>query len=75
MKRLYVALITPFTMQNDIDYDSLDKIVDRLIKDGVEGFIVCGTTGESCTCSENEKIALLTHIIDFVSHRCEIYFG
>ena len=52
MKKLYVALITPFTMRNEIDYESLDKIINRLIEEGVEGFVVCGTTGESCTLSE-----------------------
>lgn len=75
MKKLYVALITPFTMMNDIDYDSLDKITDRLMNEGVEGFVVCGTTGESSTISENEKIQLLEHVIQFVNKRAEIYFG
>ena len=75
MKKLYVALITPFTIMNDIDYPALDKIILRLLDENVEGFIVCGTTGESPTCSENEKIALLEHVIHLCERRCEIYFG
>ena len=75
MKKLYVALITPFTLLNEIDYVSLDKIIIRLINEGVDGFVISGTTGESSTMSDNEKIELLKHVIDVVNHRCEIYFG
>lgn len=75
MKQLYVALITPFTIMNEIDYESVDRIVHRLLEEKIDGIVVCGTTGESPTMSENEKIALLEHLIEFVQHRCEIYFG
>ena len=75
MKKCYVALITPFTMMNDIDYPALDKIILRLLEEKVEGFVICGTTGESPTCSENEKMALLEHVIRLCDHRAEIYFG
>lgn len=75
MKKCYVALITPFTMLNDIDYDAFDILIERLISEKVNGFIVCGTTGESPTLSETEKISILEHVIDFVNKRCEIYFG
>ena len=75
MKKLYVALITPFTLLNEIDYVSLDKIITRLIDEGVDGFVISGTTGESSTMSDNEKIELLKHVIEVVNHRCEIYFG
>ena len=75
MKKLYVALITPFTKQNDIDYECLDKIIERLINEKVEGFILFGTTGECCTCTENEKITALQHVINYIDKRAEIYFG
>ena len=75
MKKLYTALITPFTITNDIDYPALDKIILRLLDEKAEGFVVCGTTGESSTCSENEKLALLEHVIELCDHRAEIYFG
>lgn len=75
MKKLYVALVTPFTLLNEIDYVSLDKIIYRLIDEGIEGFVVSGTTGESSTCSDSEKIKLLKHVIEVVNKRCEIYFG
>ena len=75
MKKLYVALITPFTKQNDIDYEAFDKIIERLLKEKVEGFIVFGTTGESPTCTETEKLNTLEYIINKINKRAEIYFG
>lgn len=75
MKKCYVALITPFTIMNDIDYPALDKIILRLLDEKIEGFVLCGTTGESPTCTENEKMALLEHVIQLCDHKAEIYFG
>lgn len=75
MKKCYVALITPFTMLNEIDYEALDGLIERLINEKVNGFIICGTTGESSTLSESEKISILEHAITIVNKRCEIYFG
>lgn len=75
MKKVYVALITPFTANNEIDYAGLDLIMKDLLDGGVHGFIVNGTTGESPTLSEEEKFALLEHIIHFCKGRVELYFG
>ncbi|NBK97207.1 MAG: 4-hydroxy-tetrahydrodipicolinate synthase [Erysipelotrichia bacterium] len=75
MKKVYVALITPFLENNSIDYAGLDEVMKDLINDGVHGFIVCGTTAESPTLSEDEKFSLLQHVIHFTQNRVEIYFG
>lgn len=75
MKKCYVACITPFTLLNDIDYESFDQLVERLIEEKITGIVICGTTGESPTLHENEKVALLEHTIALVNSRCEIYFG
>lgn len=68
-------MITPFTVMNQIDYESCDKIIEKLLSDGVDGLIICGTTGEAPTLSESEKIDLLEHVIKKVEKRCEIWFG
>lgn len=73
--KCYVALFTPFTLKNDIDYHALEKMIERLLNQKCSGFIVCGTTGESSTLTENEKIDLLDFVIQKVNHRAEIYFG
>ena len=58
MKKLMVALVTPFTRDNKVDYKSMDRILHRLLKEGCDGFIVCGTTAETPTLSHNEKLSI-----------------
>lgn len=68
------ALVTPFTHNGEIDYNSLDNLLDRIIEEGCKEFVVCGTTGESPTLSELEKYELLSYIIN----KCKdinIWFG
>lgn len=75
MSKLYVAMITPFNELNEIDYEKLPIIIDKLIDEGVDGLMICGTTGESCTLLANEKLELLTFTISYVDSRCEIWYG
>lgn len=50
-----VALITPFNEDGSIDFQSLEKLVDSVIKGGVDYLVCLGTTGETPTLSETEK--------------------
>lgn len=75
MPKLMVALITPFTKDNKVDYKALDAIVSRLLKEGVDGFIVCGTTAETPTLSKHEKQTILHHVIKKTRKKAEIWFG
>ena len=60
-----VALITPFTDNNNVDFNSLGKLVDHVIDGGVEFLVVFGTTGEPITLSEDEK----KDVLDFIYER------
>ncbi|MCQ2959482.1 MAG: 4-hydroxy-tetrahydrodipicolinate synthase [Bacteroidales bacterium] len=60
-----VALITPFTNNNKVDFNSLGKLVDHVIDGGVEFLVVFGTTGEPVTLSDAEK----KDVIDFIVER------
>ena len=64
MQKVMVALITPFTKENEVDYDALTKIVKRLMREGCDGFIVCGTTAETPTLREAERCSLTACFID-----------
>lgn len=75
MKKVYIALITPFDEKMEVDYPALEMLVQTYIEQGVDGFIVCGTTAESCTLSEEEKFSILAFVIEKTKHRVEIYFG
>lgn len=71
----YIALITPFTHHNEVDYEALHKLVIRLLDENVDGLIVNGTTAESPTLTENEKLEILERVLEWSENRCEIYFG
>lgn len=70
-----VAIVTPFNKDNSIDYKSLNKLVDFIIKGGVEYIVVLGTTGESVTLSKEEKQSVVTHVIENVNRRVPIVLG
>jgi 4-hydroxy-tetrahydrodipicolinate synthase len=54
-----VALITPFNTQLKVDFGSLEKVVNHTIDEGVDYLVVLGTTGESVTIKDNEKLQIL----------------
>jgi 4-hydroxy-tetrahydrodipicolinate synthase len=54
-----VALITAFKADGSIDYDAMEKVIDHVLKGGVEYLVVLGTTGETPTLTKDEKIALV----------------
>ena len=59
-----VALITPFKSDFSIDYIALEKLVEHQINNGTNYLVVQGTTGESVTLSNDEKVAVLDYIIE-----------
>ena len=63
--QLMTAIVTPFNQNGDIDFPALDKLVERLLGEGTQGFIVAGTTGEAPTLTQAEKIALFQY---FATH-------
>ena len=57
--RLLTAMITPFKADGSVDYQAAEKLVATLIADGSDGVVVSGTTGESPSLNDDEKIELL----------------
>ena len=56
------ALITPFKDGN-VDYDALGNLIDRQIDLGINALVICGTTGESCTLSDEEHRTVLKYAL------------
>ena len=65
--RLIVAIVTPFNSKQEVDIDRAKELAQRLVKQGVTGFVVNGTTGESPTTSREEKIAMIRCIKESVN--------
>lgn len=77
MKKLYgtgVALITPFTESLEVDYKSLKKLLNHTAK-GVDYYVVMGTTGESTTCSDEERAEVLQFIKENNPKKLPIVYG
>ncbi len=70
----YVAIVTPFK-NGEVDYGSLEKLVNFLIDNGVAGIVPCGTTGESPTLSHNEHDEVIAQVVKFVSGRVHVMAG
>ena len=70
-----VALVTPFREEGGVDYNALQKLVEFQIDNGVNYLVVQGTTGESVTLNEDEKLAVLEYVIDINKKRLPIVFG
>lgn len=73
--KILTALITPFLDNKEIDYLSLYHIIKRLMKEGCRGIVVCGTTAEAPTLRNEEKIALLEFVLQYVEAECEVWYG
>ena len=72
---LLTAIATPFDENNEINFDVLEKLVNRLINLGCNGFVVGGTTGETPTLSHDEKISLYKHFGQIVNGRVPVIAG
>lgn len=56
---MLVALVTPFTADGEVDWPGVEKHIDDVIGNGADGIVVTGTTGETSTLTDAEKIRLV----------------
>lgn len=70
-----VALVTPFHKDHSVDFKSLGKLIEHVIKGKVEYLVVLGTTGETVTLSKDEKTAVLNHVVEVTEKRIPVVLG
>lgn len=70
-----VALITPFKNDESIDFDALARIVELQIKSGTDYLVVCGTTAETPTLTEQEKEEVTKFVVQSAAGRLPIVLG
>jgi 4-hydroxy-tetrahydrodipicolinate synthase len=70
-----VALVTPFNADFSINFEAVRKLVRLQIEGGTDFLVVQGTTGESPTLSQEEKMQLLETVIDENKGRLKIVYG
>lgn len=70
-----VALVTPFKEDKSVDFDSLKKLIDFVIDEGVNYVVTLGTTGETPTLSREEKLEIIDATFSMVSARVPVVIG
>lgn len=75
LKGTGVALITPFHKDGSIDYPSLEKLVNHVIRGGVDFLVALGTTAETPTLSVEEKQAILSAVIKYSNGEVPVVCG
>lgn len=70
-----IAIVTPFKNDSSIDFSSLGRVIDHIIKGGINYIVVLGTTGESVTLSKDEKKAIVSYVVETVDNKVPIVVG
>ncbi|MCE2778917.1 MAG: 4-hydroxy-tetrahydrodipicolinate synthase [Algoriphagus sp.] len=70
-----VALVTPFLEDQQVDYPSLERLINHVITGGVDYLVVLGTTGESATLTASEKAQLLKASVEYNKGRVPLMLG
>jgi 4-hydroxy-tetrahydrodipicolinate synthase len=70
-----VAIVTPFNEDESINYDRLDELIDFHCENGTDSIIICGTTGESATMTEEEHLECVKFTIERAKGRIPVIAG
>lgn len=73
--QVLVALITPFHADGEVDWESVEKHVEHCITSGADGIVVTGTTGETSTLTDAEKLRLVEVAKSVANGRAKIITG
>jgi len=68
-------LMTPFTKQGDIDYDSLNRLINHVIDGGVNSVVAMGKIGEFGVLTMEERRNIMSFVVDRVASRVPVGFG
>lgn len=68
------ALVTPF-LGDRVNYPMLEQLLARQVESGIRTVVLCGTTGESATLSDSEKLEIFRRAKEFVGDDCQIIAG
>ena len=72
---LLTAMVTPFAPDGSLDLPAAARLANHLVDGGCDGLVISGTTGESPTTTDAEKLALLRAVLDAVGDRARVIAG
>lgn len=70
-----VAIITPMRADGSVDYEELGRIIDDQIDNGTDAIVICGTTGESPTMTDEEHTACIRYAVKRTAGRVPVIAG
>lgn len=70
-----VAIVTPMNADGSVNYDGLGAIIDEQVENGTDAIIICGTTGESSTLTDEEHIECIRYCVKRVNKRIPVIAG
>ena len=70
-----VAIITPMYEDGSINFDELGRIIEDQIAHHTDAIIICGTTGECSTMTDEEQLAAIKYTVEVVNHRVPVIAG
>lgn len=70
-----VAIVTPFTKNNEVDYEKLNELIEFHIANGTDSIVICGTTGEASTLTHEEHLDAIRFTVEKVNKRIPVIAG
>jgi len=75
MAELITAMVTIFNDDLSVDYDACVNLANFLIENGSDGLVISGTTGESPTLTDEEKLTLFSRVKEAIGNRAKVIAG
>lgn len=73
--QVVTAMVTPFNEHGDIDFEATRNLIEHLMANGTDSLVVSGTTGESPTLTNTEKVQLFKFVVKVVNGRVPVIAG
>lgn len=70
-----VAIVTPMNQDGSINFEKLGELIDFNIDNGTDAIIICGTTGESSTMTDEEHVECIRYAVEKTDHRVPVIAG
>jgi 4-hydroxy-tetrahydrodipicolinate synthase len=72
---ILTAMVTPFAPDGRVDEEAAVRLMNHLVDHGSDGLVICGTTGEVSTLSDEEQLGLIELAVGAMRGRCKIVAG
>jgi len=72
---ILVPMVTPFDQAGRVDEEAAVRLMNHLVDHGADGLVMCGTTGEAATLSDDEQLAVIGLAVQEMKGRCTVVAG